>query len=157
MSFKQHEMAINYRYYKLSLFNAHTMILIFHIFMNVNKLCLNQTNISKFLLQLFPPVFPSPSVMYLRMVPPTLFPQKHAHIVVMLTLNACITIYLHSTQEQKSCDWALEKINSYGVYNFPLTFSKGEVSAGVVAASTVNITVRLLSIQECWSSSCSYG
>ena len=30
-------------YYKISLFNAHTMILIFHIFMNVNKLCLNQT------------------------------------------------------------------------------------------------------------------
>ncbi len=30
-------------YYKPSLFNAHTMILIFHIFMNVNKLCLNQT------------------------------------------------------------------------------------------------------------------
>ena len=29
-------------YYKPSLFNAHTMILIFHIFMNVNKLCLNQ-------------------------------------------------------------------------------------------------------------------
>ena len=29
-------------YYKLSLFNAHTMILIFHIFMNVNKLCLNE-------------------------------------------------------------------------------------------------------------------
>ena len=25
-----------------SLFNAHTMILIVHIFMNVNKLCLNQ-------------------------------------------------------------------------------------------------------------------
>ena len=31
-------------YYKPSLFNAHTMILIFHIFMNVNKLCLNQTS-----------------------------------------------------------------------------------------------------------------
>ena len=30
-------------YYKPSLFNAHTMILIFHIFMNVNKLCLNHT------------------------------------------------------------------------------------------------------------------
>ena len=30
-------------YYKPSLFNAHTMILIFHIFMNVNKLCLNQS------------------------------------------------------------------------------------------------------------------
>ena len=29
-------------YYKLSLFNAHTVILIVHIFMNVNKLCLNQ-------------------------------------------------------------------------------------------------------------------
>ena len=29
-------------YYKLSLFNAHTMILIYHIFINVNKLCLNQ-------------------------------------------------------------------------------------------------------------------
>ena len=29
-------------YYKLNLFNAHAMILIFHIFMNVNKLCLNQ-------------------------------------------------------------------------------------------------------------------
>ena len=30
-------------YYKPSLFNAHIMILIVHIFMNVNKLCLNQT------------------------------------------------------------------------------------------------------------------
>ena len=30
-------------YYKPSLFNAHTVILIVHIFMNVNKLCLNQT------------------------------------------------------------------------------------------------------------------
>ena len=29
-------------YYKPSLFNAHTKILIVHIFMNVNKLCLNQ-------------------------------------------------------------------------------------------------------------------
>ena len=29
-------------YYELSLFNAHTMILIVHIFMNVNQLCLNQ-------------------------------------------------------------------------------------------------------------------
>ena len=29
-------------YYKPSLFNAHTLILIVHIFMNVNKLCLNQ-------------------------------------------------------------------------------------------------------------------
>ena len=29
-------------YYKPSLFNAHTMILIVHIFMKVNKLCLNQ-------------------------------------------------------------------------------------------------------------------
>ena len=29
-------------YYKLSLFDAHAMILIFHIFMTVNKLCLNQ-------------------------------------------------------------------------------------------------------------------
>ena len=29
-------------YYKPSLFNAHTMISIVHIFMNVNKLCLNQ-------------------------------------------------------------------------------------------------------------------
>ena len=32
-------------YYKPSLFNAHTMILIVHIFMNVNKLCLNQEKI----------------------------------------------------------------------------------------------------------------
>ena len=31
-------------YYKPSLFNAHTMILIVHIFMNVNKLCLNLKN-----------------------------------------------------------------------------------------------------------------
>ena len=30
-------------YYKLSLFNAHAMILIFHIFMNVNTFCLNQS------------------------------------------------------------------------------------------------------------------
>ena len=30
-------------YYKPCLFNAHTMILIVHIFMNVNKLCLNQS------------------------------------------------------------------------------------------------------------------
>ena len=30
-------------YYKLSLFNAHTVISIFHILMNVNKLCLNQS------------------------------------------------------------------------------------------------------------------
>ena len=29
-------------YYKPSLFNAHTMILIVHIFTNVDKLCLNQ-------------------------------------------------------------------------------------------------------------------
>ena len=29
-------------YYKPSLFNAHTMILIVHISINVNKLCLNQ-------------------------------------------------------------------------------------------------------------------
>jgi len=29
-------------YYKPSLFNAHTMILIVHIFMNANKVCLNQ-------------------------------------------------------------------------------------------------------------------
>ena len=29
-------------YYKPSLFNAHTMILIVHIFMNVNTFCLNQ-------------------------------------------------------------------------------------------------------------------
>ena len=29
-------------YYKPSLFKAHTMILIVHIFMNVNKICLNQ-------------------------------------------------------------------------------------------------------------------
>ena len=29
-------------YYKPSLFNAHTMTLIVHILMNVNKLCLNQ-------------------------------------------------------------------------------------------------------------------
>ena len=28
--------------YKLSLFNAHATTLIFYIFMNVNKLCLNQ-------------------------------------------------------------------------------------------------------------------
>ena len=28
--------------YKPSLFNVHTMILIVHIFMNVNTLCLNQ-------------------------------------------------------------------------------------------------------------------
>ena len=28
-------------YYKPGLFNAHTMILIVHIFMNVNPLCLN--------------------------------------------------------------------------------------------------------------------
>ena len=33
-------------YYKPSLFNAHTMIFIVHIFMNVNKLCLNQNNVS---------------------------------------------------------------------------------------------------------------
>ena len=31
-------------YYKPSLFNAHTMILIVHIFMNVNNLCLNQNS-----------------------------------------------------------------------------------------------------------------
>ena len=30
-------------YYKPSLFNAHTMIFIVHIFMKVNKLCLNQS------------------------------------------------------------------------------------------------------------------
>ena len=30
------------QFYELSLFNAHTMILIFHMFMNVNKLCLTQ-------------------------------------------------------------------------------------------------------------------
>ena len=29
-------------YYKPSLFNTHATILIVHIFMNVNKLCLNQ-------------------------------------------------------------------------------------------------------------------
>ena len=29
-------------YYKPSLFNAHTMILIVRVFMNANKLCLNQ-------------------------------------------------------------------------------------------------------------------
>ena len=29
-------------YYKPSLFNAHAMILIFHVFMHVNKLCLDQ-------------------------------------------------------------------------------------------------------------------
>ena len=29
-------------YYKPTLFSAHTVILIVHIFMNVNKLCLNQ-------------------------------------------------------------------------------------------------------------------
>ena len=34
-------------YYKPSLFNAHTMILIVHIFMNVNKLCLNQNRKQK--------------------------------------------------------------------------------------------------------------
>ena len=33
-------------YYKPSLFNAHTMILTVHIFMNVNKLCLNQDSTS---------------------------------------------------------------------------------------------------------------
>ena len=33
-------------YYKPSLFNAHTMILIVHIFMKVNKLCLNQRGLS---------------------------------------------------------------------------------------------------------------
>ena len=32
-------------YYKSSLFNAHTMILIVDTFMTVNKLCLNQTEI----------------------------------------------------------------------------------------------------------------
>ena len=31
-------------YGELSLFNAHAMILIFHIFMKVNKLCLNQNS-----------------------------------------------------------------------------------------------------------------
>ena len=31
-------------YYKPSLFNAHTVISIVHIFMNVNKLCLNQVS-----------------------------------------------------------------------------------------------------------------
>ena len=30
-------------YYKISLFDAHTMNSILHIFMNVNKLCLNQS------------------------------------------------------------------------------------------------------------------
>ena len=34
-------------YYKPSLFNAHTMILIVHIFMNVNKLCLNQDKFNR--------------------------------------------------------------------------------------------------------------
>ena len=34
-------------YYKPRLFNAHTMILIVHIFMNVNKLCLNQRKNNK--------------------------------------------------------------------------------------------------------------
>ena len=35
-------------YYKPSvLFNAHTMILIVHIFMNVNKLCLNKKTKTK--------------------------------------------------------------------------------------------------------------
>ena len=34
-------------YYKHSLFNAHTMIFIVHIFMNVNKLCLNQLDNDK--------------------------------------------------------------------------------------------------------------
>ncbi len=34
-------------YYKPSLFNAHTMIFIVHIFMNVNKLCLNQLDNDK--------------------------------------------------------------------------------------------------------------
>ena len=32
-------------YYKPSLFKAHAMILIVHIFMNVNKLCLNQSTL----------------------------------------------------------------------------------------------------------------
>ena len=36
-------------YYKPNLFNAHTMILFVHIFMNVNKLCLNQLILPKFL------------------------------------------------------------------------------------------------------------
>ena len=31
-------------YYKPSLFNAYTMIFIVHIYMNANKLCLNQTH-----------------------------------------------------------------------------------------------------------------
>ena len=35
-------------YYKPSLFNAQTIILIFHIFMNVNKFCLNQVLLSSF-------------------------------------------------------------------------------------------------------------
>ena len=34
-------------YYKLNLFKAHTMILIFRIFMNVNKLGLNQEESKK--------------------------------------------------------------------------------------------------------------
>ena len=34
-------------YYKPSLFNAHTTILIVHIFMNVNKLCLNQQDFTE--------------------------------------------------------------------------------------------------------------
>ena len=29
-------------YYKLSLFNAHAMILIFHVFVKANKLCFSQ-------------------------------------------------------------------------------------------------------------------
>ena len=33
-------------YYQLSLFNAHAVILIVHIFMNVNKLCLNKQTAS---------------------------------------------------------------------------------------------------------------
>ena len=40
-------------YYMLSLFNAHTMFLIVHIFMNVNKLCSNQTNDNEPLVRAF--------------------------------------------------------------------------------------------------------
>ena len=36
---EEHRVSVHY---KLSLFNAHTLFLIVHIFMNVNKLCLNK-------------------------------------------------------------------------------------------------------------------
>ena len=41
-------------YYKPSLFNAHSMILTVHIFMNVNKLCLNQVTQKVVTLQSWP-------------------------------------------------------------------------------------------------------